>query len=181
MGVVFGVTEMLLRWLASCEFDVTKSTAPNPFRRAYLRFMRVGHGNDVAIGSQLYIRNRGALVLGQRCGIGSFARIWNYAPIHIGDDFLAAGNLTINSATHDPVNLSPVGEPIVIGDRVWCGVNVTILCGVTIGNDVVIAAGSVVTDDVPSNCIAGGVPARKLKELRRDEKAELWSWAASSR
>src|SRR5207248_3184205 len=109
------------------EFDLTKATTPDHLRRLYLRFMKVQHGTHVAIGSSCYIRNRGNVVLGERCGIGSFAKVWNYAPIRIGDDFLAAGNLTLNSATHDPVSLSPIGQPIVIGNRVWCGTNVTIL------------------------------------------------------
>ena len=54
-------------------------------------------------------------------------------------------------------------QPIVIGDKVWVGMNVIILKGVTIGNNSVIAAGSLVNKDVPANCIVGGVPAMVLK------------------
>lgn len=50
----------------------------------------------------------------------------------------------------------------------WIGGNVTILPGVTIGNNVVIAAGAVVTKDIPDNCVAGGIPARILKPLEDD-------------
>lgn len=50
----------------------------------------------------------------------------------------------------------------------WIGGNVTILPGVTIGNNVVIAAGAVVTKDIPDNCVAGGVPAKILKPLEDD-------------
>jgi acetyltransferase-like isoleucine patch superfamily enzyme len=67
----------------------------------------------------------------------------------------------------DPT-LTPLGQPMVakptkIGDRVWIGANVTILKGVTIGNDAVVGAGSVVTRDLPENAIAVGVPARVIK------------------
>ena len=50
----------------------------------------------------------------------------------------------------------------------WIGGNVTILPGVTIGNNVVIAAGAVVTKDVPDNCIAGGVPAKVIQQIEND-------------
>jgi maltose O-acetyltransferase len=176
MGVIRFAIERVLRGMAGLEFDLTKAATPNRLRKSYLRYMRVTHDKHVSIGSNLYIRNRGNLSLGERCGIGSFARIWNYAPIHIGDDFLSAGGLTLNSATHDPTSLEPAGQPIRIGNRVWCGVNVTILAGVTIGDDVVIAAGAVVVSDIASNCVVGGVPAKKLRDLGRDATTKLWDW-----
>ena len=55
-------------------------------------------------------------------------------------------------------------KPIVIGDNVWIGTRVTILKGVRIGNGAIIGAGSVVTRDIPENCIAVGVPARIIRE-----------------
>jgi len=51
---------------------------------------------------------------------------------------------------------------------VWIGGDVTVLSGVTIGDNVVIAAGAVVTKDVPDNCVVGGVPARVIKEIEND-------------
>ncbi len=54
--------------------------------------------------------------------------------------------------------------------------NVTILAGVTIHDDVVIAAGSVVTADIGPNCIAGGLPAKVIKPLKRSPAAPLWHW-----
>lgn len=57
--------------------------------------------------------------------------------------------------------------PIVVGDGTWVGANVTILGGVTIGPACIIAAGSVVTKDVPAHTMVGGVPAGKIKDLPR--------------
>lgn len=56
-------------------------------------------------------------------------------------------------------------KPIKVGNNVWIGGSATILAGVTIGNNVVVAAGAVVTKDVPDNCIVAGVPAKKIKDL----------------
>ena len=53
--------------------------------------------------------------------------------------------------------------PIKIGCRVWIGAHATVLPGVTIGDNAVIAAGAVVTKDVPANAVVGGVPAKIIK------------------
>ena len=56
-------------------------------------------------------------------------------------------------------------EPIHVGNKVWIGSHVTILPGVTIGDNSIVAAGAVVTHDVPENSIVGGVPAKVLKKI----------------
>lgn len=55
-------------------------------------------------------------------------------------------------------------KPIIIGNHVWIGMRATILKGVTIGDGAIIAAGAVVTKDVPARCLVAGVPARVIKE-----------------
>lgn len=57
---------------------------------------------------------------------------------------------------------------MTIGNDVWIGGNVTILPGVTIGNNVVVAAGAVVTKDIPDNCVVAGVPAKMIKTIDND-------------
>ena len=56
-------------------------------------------------------------------------------------------------------------EPVVIEDNVWLGANVTVLKGVTIGKNTVVAAGSVVTESLPPDVVAGGVPAKVIRKL----------------
>jgi maltose O-acetyltransferase len=173
------LSELLLGALA--DWEVKRGVhrtggKPQKWRMRHLRLMQVQHGKHLTMGLSIHIRNRGHLTLGERCGIGSFAHIWNYAPISIGEDFLSAGGLTLNSATHDPVTLKPEGKPISVGNRVWCGVNVTILARVTIGDDVVIGAGAVVIEDIPANSIAVGVPAKRVKSLDRPLDKVLWTW-----
>lgn len=94
---------------------------------------------------------------------------------------LSASGLTLVSGGHDVIDNSPLNAPIHIGDRVWCGVNVTILAGVSIGDDVVIAAGSVVVSDIPSNSLAAGVPAVVKKTLDRSNVKQYWSlWGSGN-
>ena len=61
-----------------------------------------------------------------------------------------------------------IAKPIRIGNDVWIGGNVTIMPGLTSGNNVVIAAGAVVTKDVPNNSLVAGVPAKKIRDLEND-------------
>lgn len=90
--------------------------------------------------------------------------------IRIGDNCLMAPGVHLYTATHplDAVERSAGPEyakPIRIGDNVWVGGRVVINPGVTIGNNVVIASGAVVTKDVPDNVVVGGNPAKVIKQL----------------
>lgn len=92
------------------------------------------------------------------------------AMVTIGDDCFIGPNVSMYTACHstDPVERNTRMEwalPITIGDRCWIGGSVTILAGVTIGDNVTIGAGSVVTKDIPSNSVAVGNPARVIKTL----------------
>ncbi|RDU58910.1 acetyltransferase [Helicobacter sp. MIT 14-3879] len=88
--------------------------------------------------------------------------------IIIGDDVFIAPKVCLTTINHDfnPYNRQATFcKPIIIKDRVWIGINATICPGVTLGENSIIAAGSVVTKDVPPNAIVGGNPARVLKML----------------
>lgn len=66
-----------------------------------------------------------------------------------------------------------IAKPITIGNRCWLAANVTVLPGVTIGDDVIIGAGSVVTHDIPSNVIAVGNPCHVLREITAADKTDF--------
>ena len=88
--------------------------------------------------------------------------------ITIGDDVFIAPKVCLITINHDfnPYNRKATfTKPIVIKDRVWIGINAAICPGVTIGENSVIAAGSVVTKDVPPNVIVGGNSTKILKRL----------------
>lgn len=96
--------------------------------------------------------------------------ILDRGPVTIGDNVMIGPGVVITAVGHP---LSAEGrrqhlaymKPVKIGSDVWIGANASIMPGVTIGNNVVVAAGAVVNRDVPDNCMVGGVPARKLKDL----------------
>ena len=96
--------------------------------------------------------------------------ILDLAPVTIGDYVQIGPNVVISTAGH-PFDLAervlPIatGNPIVIGDNVWIGANSVILDGVTIGDRSIIGAGSIVTKDIPSDCVAVGNPCRVIKSI----------------
>lgn len=120
-----------------------------------------------ATGSMTLCAENGALLdLKARCGVSSSHLIANIG-IEIGEDSaIGAGCLICDSDMHEV----PLGSgkptamaPIKIGKSVFIGARCIILKGVTIGDRAVIGAGSVVTKDVPADCIAAGNPARVIK------------------
>lgn len=90
--------------------------------------------------------------------------------IRIGDNCFIAPGVHIYTATH-PLNAkeritgAEFGKPVIIGHNVWIGGRAVINPGVTVGNNVVIASGAVVTKDVPDNVLVGGNPARIIKTI----------------
>lgn len=106
--------------------------------------------------------------------INTGVTILDLAPVTIGDYAQIGPNVVISTAGH-PFDLAervlPIatGNPIVIGDNVWIGANSVILDGVTIGDRSIIGAGSIVTKDIPSDCVAVGNPCRVIKSISHSE------------
>ena len=71
--------------------------------------------------------------------------------------------------------------PVTIGDDVWIGGNVAILPGVTVGSNVVIGAGSVVTKDIPSGVVAAGNPCRAIRPITAEDKGRFPSVHSAKR
>jgi acetyltransferase-like isoleucine patch superfamily enzyme len=96
--------------------------------------------------------------------------ILDCAKVIIGKNVLFGPNVGLYTAGH-PLEVGPRVEgiefayPIRIGDNVWLGGNVVVVPGVTIGENAVIGAGSVVTKDIPANCVAVGNPCRVIRQI----------------
>ncbi len=108
--------------------------------------------------------------IGERCTIGWGSHIVGHLAIDIGDDVMFGPYVYVTDQNHgyeDPE--APIGtqwpedRPVRIGSGSWIGTGATILPGADIGRNVVVAAGAVVTGDVPDRCIVAGVPARILR------------------
>ncbi|KQO81659.1 maltose acetyltransferase [Frigoribacterium sp. Leaf263] len=116
----------------------------------------VDYGENIRIGARTFV-NHGLTAL-------------DVAAITIGDDCQIGPNVQLLTPTH-PVEPQPrrdkleAARPITIGDNVWLGGGVIVCPGVSIGDDSVIGAGSVVTRDIPSGVVAVGNPARVIRDV----------------
>ena len=110
--------------------------------------------------------------IGKHVFINMGCKFQDQGGIFIGDGVLIGHNVvlaTLNHAMQPERRSDMLPAPIHIGKRVWIGSNATVLPGVTIGDGAVVAAGAVVTRDVPANTVVGGVPAQVIRHLHEEE------------
>ena len=152
------------------------------------RKIRIGE-HSIILGELFLFAHGGDISIGDWCYIGKGTRIWSSGSIHIGDRVLISHNVNIFDSLTHPLNAHQrhahyraivqtghptaidLGErPVTVGDDAWIGANACVLRGVTIGKGAIIAAGAVVTKDVPPYTIVAGNPARVIRELGPDER-----------
>jgi len=135
-------------------------------------------GEDSTIEDFSAINNGvGPVIIGDRTKIGLSNTI--IGPVTIGNDIRLAQNITLSGLNHNyedvsmPIHVQGVSTaPIVIEDETWIGANVVVVAGVTIGKHSIVAAGSIVTKDIPPYSVAVGNPARVLKKYNLESK--IW-------
>jgi acetyltransferase-like isoleucine patch superfamily enzyme len=133
-------------------------------------------GQSVRIRMPTVVVRADNVFAGSQIDIGEFCHIRANDKLTIGNRVLIASHVVITTAGHPitPPRWANVEMgPIVIGDEVWIGAGSTILPGVTIGDNCVVAAGSVVTKDVSPNCVVAGVPAQVIGTTDLDEPTAL--------
>jgi acetyltransferase-like isoleucine patch superfamily enzyme len=144
--------EILKQLLPNMEENVT---ILSPFYADYGIYSTIGH--DSFINHNAYLMDGGTITIGHHCFIGPNCGM--YTAIHATNP--DQRNAGIEKAL-----------PIKIGNNCWIGADVTILPGVTIGDNTIIGAKSCVTKDIPSNVVAVGNPCRVLREITDKDKIE---------
>ena len=134
-------------------------------------YRRFSLGRKSVVESFSCINNAvGDIVIGDHTRIGLHNTI--IGPVTIGSHVNLAQNITVTALNHnfddatrriDQQGVST--QPVTIADDVWIGAGAVVLPGVTIGRHSVVAAGAVVTRDVPDGCVVGGVPAKIIKHI----------------
>ena len=124
---------------------------------------------DVTVFTPLYINCGKHITIGKNVFINFDCTFLALGGITIEDDVLIGPKVSLITENH-PLNPEErkglTGKPILIKKNAWIGANATILPGVTIGENAVVAAGAVVSKDVPDNTIVGGIPAKFIKNIQ---------------
>ena len=119
--------------------------------------MTVHCGSKISVGKNTTLK-LGSGYINNNCEI----RCSN--SIIIGNEVAIADNVVIRDNDSHEIDGSPLTAPVIIGNHVWIGTRAIILKGVTIGDGAIIAAGAIVTKDVPPNTLVAGIPATVKKE-----------------
>lgn len=134
----------------------------------YLNQITGEENNSVAIFTPIYINYGKNLKIGKNVFINFDCTFLDLGGITIEDDVFIGPKVSLVTENH-PLNpeyrKGLICEPILIKRNAWIGANTTILAGVTIGRNAVVAAGAVVSKDVPDNAVVGGVPAKIIKQI----------------
>ncbi|MCE7886073.1 MAG: acyltransferase [Alphaproteobacteria bacterium PRO2] len=136
-------------------------------RETGVRLVVAEAGKDLRIFGRVRIDMPQKVYIGDDCRLNEGVLIVGRDEVRIGNGVTLSAHVMITSAgieSGPPRRHSQA--PVAVGDNVWLAANVTILSGVKIGEGAMIAAGAVVTEDIPANVMAAGVPARVIKPLQ---------------
>ena len=138
---------------------------------------QITRGSGVVVAPTVSFANGRNINIGDRSRIGANVSLWagpGKGRIVIGPDALIAPNVMLTAANYrfndgSPVTAQAMDEgDIIVGRDVWFGYGVVVLPGITIGDRAILAAGAIVTKNVPPNTIVGGNPARVIGARRSE-------------
>lgn len=151
------------------EFNEIPATDPDK-QTEKIKQILGSHGKRVSVQANFNCDNGLNIHVGEDFLSNYNLTILDIAPVNIGHNVMIGPNVDIYTVNHPMTakgrsEYKAIAKPVNIGNDVWIGGKVAITPGVTIGNNVIIAAGSVVTKDIPDNSLVGGVPAKLIKKL----------------
>lgn len=146
-----------------------------PLTRVVRRWPLVENSGEISIGGRGVVNSRfapvafvtmneGQIAIGDRAVINFGVAITAGESISIGDDVTIGPYCIVDDRVHDG-SPHPVSAPIRIGSGCWLASRVVVLPGTTIGDGTVLAAGAIVSGDIPARVVYGGAPARVLRQL----------------
>lgn len=145
-----------------------------PRLRALLEDLLPGLPEDSNILPPMQIDIARLVRVGRHTFINHSLTVMARGGVEIGDGVMIGPHVSLLTANHDfDDHMVLLCGKIRIQNNAWIGANASILAGVTVGENAVVAAGAVVTRDVPANTVVGGNPARVLKQLRTPDRVEL--------
>lgn len=143
--------------------------------RKFLDEAGIVHGENVYFEPPFHCEYGTHIILGENFYANTGCVMLDVAKIRIGNNVMFGPNVSIYTAGH-PIHPDSrnsgyeYGIPVTIGNNVWIGGSCVILPGVTIGDNAVIGAGSVVTKDIPANVCAAGNPCRVIREITEEDR-----------
>ena len=127
--------------------------------------------DDMRVFAPLHINYGPGVSFGRDCFLNFGCTLLALGGITIGDGAFIGPHCVLATEYHpeDPVHRHELlTKPIAIGRNAWLGANVTVLAGVTVGDNAIVAASSVVTKDVPPDTVVAGVPAKVVRMIKKD-------------
>jgi acetyltransferase-like isoleucine patch superfamily enzyme len=125
-------------------------------------------GSSARIDQRVFIWGADRLDVGNKVDINGYTVIYAAGGVRIHDNVLIGANCVITSVSH-PVSATErhqlVFAPVELLDNCWLGAGTMVMPGITIGRNSIVAAGSVVTKNIPDNCICAGIPAKITRYL----------------
>lgn len=156
-------------------------------QRALTRLIPSSKGKDFFVFAPLYCEYGVNINVGMGCFVNYNSTFLDVAPITLEDGVWIGANVTLATPVHpfladerlpqnypDGLHDLEYAKPIVIKKNCWICSSATICGGVTIGENSIVAAGAVVTKDMPANSLIGGVPARVIRQLDENDRMNAW-------
>ena len=145
-------------------------------------------GKNLGVFSPFYCEYGENIIVGKNCFINYNAILMDVAPITLEDGVMIGANVTLATPVHpylgderiikdypDGFHDLEYAKPITIKKNCWISSGAIISGGVTVGENSIVAAGAVVTKDVPPNTIVGGVPARVIRSIDENDRIDVWN------
>ena len=182
------IREIHERGMSRCEkFNNIPMRRKNAKKHALEKLIPSARGKDFGIFTPFYCEYGVNIHVGKGCFCNYNCIFLDISPITLGDNVWIGANVTLATPNHpfiaeerivreypDGVHDLEYSAPITIKDNTWICSGVTVCGGVTIGKNCVIAAGAVVTRDIPDNYIAAGIPARVVRKIDESDRIGVW-------